>query len=149
MAGRRPDFFEPEQFAVDQRHRRLRMGHRGNAADRKPGPGPHEIGIRTTELADQRGNLLLVDAPIARGDHQHRAVVFLAPEDDALGHLPHQDAQRIGGLLCGACGIVQHLRQVRVAAPLQFGSHTLYALGQVLQFSSTHSRCLQQVHRGA
>ena len=85
-------------------------------------------------------HLLFVHAAVARCDDQHRRIVAFAPEDDALGHLPHQNAQRISGLLRSARGIVQHLRQVRVAEPLQLGSHTLYALGKICgNFLHVHS----------
>jgi hypothetical protein len=69
--------------------------------------------------ADQCLHLALVDPAVARGDHQHRRVVALAPEDDALGDLAQRHTQGIGGLLRGAGCIVEQHRRVRMGARLQ------------------------------
>ncbi len=82
--------------------------HGRDAADGEAGARLHEVGIGAAGLADQRIDLLLVHALVARGDDQHRHFVALAAEDDALGDLPHGDAERIGRLLRGAAGVVEH-----------------------------------------
>ena len=101
-----------------------------DAADREAGARLDEFGIGAAELADDRLDLLLVDAPVAGGHDQHRHVVGLAPEDDALGDLAERDAQRIGRLLRGARGIVEHLRSMRMALVLQQSRDALHAVGQ-------------------
>jgi hypothetical protein len=74
-------------------------------------------------------HLLLIHAQIARGDHEHRNVVTLAAEDDALGNLAQRHAQRVGRLLRGARGVVQHHRGVGVAEFGQRGDDALHARG--------------------
>ena len=49
---------------------------------------------KSTSFIQDRGHALLVDAPVAAGNDQYRAVVALAPEDHALGDLRDTDAQR-------------------------------------------------------
>jgi hypothetical protein len=70
---------------------------------------------------------LLVDAPIARGDDQHRAIVVLAAEDHALGDLPQRHAQGVGRFLRSARRDVQPARCVPMAQLLQCGADALEA----------------------
>src|SRR6185369_8808114 len=139
MAGRSPDFVEPEQLAVDQRHRSAHMRDRRNAADRVAGAAFDEVGIGAAEAAalpDQRGNLLLVDAPVAGSDDEHGGVIALAPEYDALGDLPDQDAQLVGGLLRRAGGVIEHDRRMRMALLPQHLGHALHAFGQCIEIGA-------------
>ena len=59
----------------------------------KPVLALDEVGVGAAERAGDRGHLLLVDAAVARGDDQHRALVGPAPEDHALGDLADRHAQ--------------------------------------------------------
>ena len=67
VPGRGPDLVEAEQLAIDQRHRRRGMRQRRHAADGEAGARLDEVGIGAAERAGQRGDLLLVDALVARG----------------------------------------------------------------------------------
>jgi hypothetical protein len=89
MAGRGPDDVEAEQLAVDQRHRRRWCASGDTPPIEKPVLRLHEIGIGAAQRPGDRGHALFVDAPVARGDDQHRRIVGLAAEDHALGDLAH------------------------------------------------------------
>jgi hypothetical protein len=94
--------------------------------------------------ADQRLDLLLVHAPVAAGDDQHRRVVALAAKDDALGDLAHADAQRIGRLLRRARGVVQHHRRCGWPAACSARGDALHAIGQRGEFGCAFSQFLAQ-----
>ncbi len=105
------------------------MRHRADAADGKASALLHKGRIGPAQRPHQRSHLGLVHTPVTRGDEQHRHIVFDALEDDALGNLAYGHAQRVGCLLRGARGAVQHHRAVGVIFCLQFGSDTLHAFG--------------------
>ncbi|MNT75965.1 hypothetical protein D3C72_2149140 [compost metagenome] len=111
------------------------MRQRRHAADGKTGLALDEIGVGTAELAalgaDDGLYLLFVHAQVARGDDQHGGVVALAAEDDALGDLAQRHAQRVGGLLGGARGVVEHDRGVGVAQRGQRFGDAQHAGGQI------------------
>ena len=74
VPGRGPDLVEAEQLAVDQRHRRRGVADRRDAADREAGAAPSRTPRRRGRARPtMRRDLRLVDAPVARGDDEHRA----------------------------------------------------------------------------
>lgn len=55
-------------------------------------------------------------------------------EDDALGHLPYQNAELIGGLLRSARSAIQHLPRMRMVGILQKATDPLHTFRQRMKF---------------
>ena len=134
VAGGRPQALKAQQLGVDQGHTRRGVRHRRDPANRKAGGGLHKIGVGAAQLlalaTDQRLDLFFVHPTVARGHHQHRRAIGLAPKNNALGDLAQRHTQRVGRLLGGAGRVVQHQRRVWVAPLGQPGAHALHTFGQ-------------------
>ena len=105
-----------------------------DAANRKARAGFDKVCIGAAYGTHDGFHLFLIHALVTRCHHQHGGTVQPALEDDALGHLPHQNAELIGGLLRRACCAVQHLRRMRMTGILQKTADALHPFRQRVKF---------------